>query len=111
MTVSHDEAAFQSIIRDKIDPSQPGFHWKSHGREAIIYFVEGRGIVLIYCEMPAVAHLDVLVFSESKHIESRYYLDGRKVESLPSEERLRIQGLLVKWLSQQGVRHDIKIGQ
>ena len=108
---SPEDIAFKSIIEDKISPNEPGFHWRSHGRGAIIYYVENMGIVLIYCEMPGVDYLDVLVFGETEHLDKWYYLDGKKVEILPLEERLRVQGQLVKWLSVKGARHDIKVGQ
>ena len=106
-----DEVVFNLIAEDKIDPIDVGFHWRSHGRGAIIYYIENLGIIPIYCEMPAVDYLDVLVFGETKHIENRYYLHKKTVEHLPFEERLRIQKLLVDWLSERGCRHDINVGQ
>lgn len=108
---SPEAIIFKSIIEDKINPKEPGFHWKSHGREAIIYYVENMGIVPIHCEVPGVDSLDVLVFGETKHLDKKYYLDGQIIEIQPHEERLRVQGLLVQWLAEKGARHDIKIGQ
>jgi len=108
---SPDEFAFKSMLEDKINPDEPGFHWRSHGRGAIIYYVENSGIVPIYCEMPGVDYLDVLVFGETEPLDKKYYLDAKKVEILPLEERHRIQGLLVQWLSVKGARHDIKVGK
>lgn len=108
---SPEDLAFKSLIEDKINPDEPGFHWRSNGRGAIIYYVENGGIMPIYCEMPGVKYLDVLVFGETEHLDKKYYLDGKKVEILAIEERLRVQELLVKWLSAKGARHDIKVGR
>lgn len=65
----------------------------------------------IYAEMPGVDYLDILVFGETKHIDKRYYIKEQKVEVIQHEDRLRIQGLLVKWLAEKGWRHDIMIGE
>jgi hypothetical protein len=61
--------------------------------------VESQSIIIIYAEMPAIKEYDVLVFGETKHINKRYYLNEQRVETIPLEERFRIQGLLVKWLA------------
>lgn len=108
---SPEAIIFKSIIKDEINPKISGFHWKSHGREAIIYYVENMGIVPIHCEMPGVDYFDVLVFGETDYLDKKYYLDGQIIEILPYEERLRIQGLLVQWFAEKGTRHDIKIGR
>lgn len=106
-----DKDIFRQISEDKIDLDTPGFYWRSHYRSAYIYFVENESVIPFYCELPGVNYLDVLIFGETEFIEKRYYPGGEKVELLPFEERLRIQGLLVKWLSEKGCRHDIKAGQ
>lgn len=102
---------FDYIRRDKISQKDNGFHWRSHGRSAIIYFVENSAIVPIYAEMPGVDYLDILVFGETHHIEKRYHIEENKVETIPMHERFKIQDLLVKWLANKGWRHDIKVGE
>jgi|GEM_PF-2867301 hypothetical protein len=106
-----DEFVFKNINQDKIDPTDTGFHWKSHGRSATIYYVNKLAIVPIDCEMPGVDYLDILVYGESEHIRKRYYIKERKSEVLSFDERIKIQELLVKWLSKKGLRHDINVGQ
>jgi len=106
-----EELVFKNIDQDKIDPKHAGFHWKSHGRSATIYYVKNLAIVPIYCEMPGVDYLDILVFGETEHIRKQYYIEERKSEVLSFDERIKIQGLLVKWLSEKGLRHDINVGQ
>ena len=102
---------FDEIQRDNISPNFSGFHWRSHGRGVNIYFVEGQSIVIIYGEMPAVEDLDVLVFGETEHINKRYYLGERRIEFIPLNDRFRIQKLLVEWLADKGMRHDISVGR
>jgi hypothetical protein len=78
---------------------------------ANIYFVENQSITIIYAEMPAVKEYDVLVFGETEHINRRYYPNDHRVETIPIEDRFRIQGLLVDWLANKGMRHDIRVGK
>ncbi|MFZ5987731.1 MAG: hypothetical protein ACOYWZ_11480 [Bacillota bacterium] len=106
-----EDYVFKNIMEDKVDYHTPGFYFKSHGRGATIYFVENTSIVPIYAEMPGGDYLDILVFGETKHIDKRYYIKEQKVEVIQHEDRLRIQGLLVKWLAEKGWRHDIMIGE
>ncbi|NOU93110.1 hypothetical protein GC093_07685 [Paenibacillus sp. LMG 31456] len=105
------DQGFKEILQDKIVLNIPGFQWSSHGRGANIYFVENQSITIIYAEMPAVKEYDVLVFGETKHINKRYYPNDQKVETIPTEERFRIQHLLVDWLASKGMRHDINVGK
>jgi hypothetical protein len=109
--IDMQDYGFEYIKRDKIDPKEDGFHRRNHGREAIIYFVENSGIVPIYAEMPGVEYLDILVFGETRHIQKRYYVEENKVETIPIDERFKIQDMLVKWLASKGWRHDIKVGE
>ena len=102
---------FELIQKDNINTEQEGFHWKSHGRTAIIYYVENNSVVPIEAEMPGVDTYDVLVYGETQHIATRYYPNEKKHEEISLEDRFRIQGLLVKWLDNKGARHDIMIGQ
>jgi hypothetical protein len=99
------------IESDNININKDGFHWKGHGRTAIIYFVENHSIIPIEAEMPGVDYLDVLVYGESQHIERRYYPEKKESEIIPLEDRFRIQSLLVKWLNKKRLRHDIKVGE
>jgi hypothetical protein len=69
------------------------------------------GIVPIDCEMPGVDYLDVLVYGETQNIPRRYYKKEKKTEVLTFDEKLKIQGLLLKWLSEKGLRHNINTGQ
>jgi hypothetical protein len=100
---------FREIEQDKINYNNPGFHWRSHGRSFNIYFVEKESIVIFYAEMSGVKNLDILVYGEIEHISKRYYPCENRTESIPLEERIRIQRLLVDWLAKKGMRHDIKI--
>jgi hypothetical protein len=106
-----DELVLKTIDQDNINLKISGFHWKSYGRCATIYYVDNLSIVPIGCEMPGVDYLDILVFGETKHINKRYYIKERKAEILSFEERIMIQELLVKWLSEKGLKHDIVVGQ
>lgn len=108
---SPESVVLNSFLEDKINPYESGFHWRSHGRSARIYYVEKGGIVPIYCEMPGVEYLDVLVFGETEHLDKKYYPGERTVKILTTEERFRIQDLLIKWLSAKGARHDIRVGR
>lgn len=101
---------FKIIKEDKIDCCKAGFHFKSHGRAATIYYVENASVIPIYAEMSGVDYLDILIFGETKHIDKRYYINEQKVEIIQNEDRLRIQELLIKWLDEKGWRHDIMAG-
>ncbi|WP_239617927.1 hypothetical protein [Cohnella mopanensis] len=105
------DSGFVEIQTDNINPNISGFHWRSHGRGVNIYFVEGQSIVIIYGEMPAVREYDVLVFGEAEHLNKRYFLSEQRIESIPLDERLRIQKMLVDWLGSQGMRHDVSVGE
>ncbi|CAN7503734.1 hypothetical protein LJR153_003531 [Paenibacillus sp. LjRoot153] len=102
---------FWGNTKRHIDPNIPGFHWRDHGRGAIIYFVENQSILNIYAEMPGVKEYDVLVFGETEHLNKRYYPIERRIEIMPLDDRLRIQELLVQWLASRGMRHDINVGK
>lgn len=41
----------------------------------------------------------------------RYYPADKRYEIISVEDRFRIQGLLVQWLSNKGLRHDIDVGK
>lgn len=56
------------LIEIKLDPKDIGSNLKSHGRSAIIYYVDNMGIVPIDCEMSGVGYLDVLVYGETQYI-------------------------------------------
>lgn len=106
-----EEDIFLKLIeKDEMTSDKEGFHWKSHGRTAIIYFVENNSIVPIQAEMPGVDYLDILVYGETQHIERRYYLNDKRYEIIPVEDRFRIQALLVQWLKSKELRHDIDVG-
>jgi hypothetical protein len=105
------DRGFLEIQNDNIDPNISGFHWRSHGRGANIYFVEGHSVVIIYAEMSAVKEYDALVFGETEHINNRYFLSDYTIENIHLDERLRIQKLLVEWLASKGMRHDISVGK
>lgn len=105
-----EEIYLKLINEDKINTNEYGFHFKSHGRTAMIYFVENNTIVPVEAEMPGVDYLDVLVYGETDHIKLRYCCDKRQWEEVPIEDRFRIQDLLVQWLNCNGLRHDIMIG-
>jgi len=105
------DLGFELIHNDEIDTQIAGFHWRSHGRGANIYFVDCQAVVIIFAEMSATKEYDVLVFGETQHITKRYYPLEHRYEIIPLDERLRIQGLLVEWLESKGMRHDIKIGK
>ncbi|QHT59885.1 hypothetical protein GXP70_07925 [Paenibacillus lycopersici] len=102
---------FNSILNDLGESAVPGFHIKTHGRGGFIYYVEDEYIIPIAIEMPGVDYLDILVFGETEHIKTKYYLKSNHSETLILEERFRIQNLLVKWLEQKGKIHDIQIGK
>ncbi|MFF2484256.1 hypothetical protein [Paenibacillus sp. NPDC058071] len=106
-----EDRGFEAIQKDSIYPNISGFHWRSHGRGVNIYFVEGKSIVIIYGEMPAVKDFDVLVFGETEHINKRYYMNKQRIEIIPLDDRLRIQNILVEWLASKGMRHDISVGK
>lgn len=106
-----DELVVKRMVQDTINLEVSGFHWKSYGRSATIYYVDKLSIVPIGCEMSGLDYLDILVFGETKHINKRYYIKERKAEILSFEERIMIQELLVKWLSEKGLKHDIVVGQ
>jgi hypothetical protein len=105
------DRGFKEIQQDKIESTNTGFHWCSHGRGANIYFVENQSITIIYAEMPGVKEFDVLVFGETEHINRRYYPNDQRIETIPMEERFKIQALLVDWLANKGMRHDISVGK
>jgi hypothetical protein len=101
-----EDNTFKRIIESKIDYHTPGFYFKTYGRAGTIYFVEDDSIVVpIYAEWPAIKELDILIFGETKHIDKRYYIKEQIVEVIKYEDRVRIQGLLVKWLDERGWRY------
>ncbi len=106
-----DAMYFNYLEKDCIDIHSEGFHWKSHGRTAIIYFVEDLGVVPIGVEMPGVDYLDALVYGESRDINKRYFLKNHSIEVVTLDDRLRIQELLVKWLLDNSIRHNICVGE
>lgn len=106
-----EDYIFKYLEEDKINEKEEGFHWRSHGRSAYIYFIENSSITPIYVEMPGVDSLDVLVYGETKHIERRYSINDKSYEVIPLEDRFRIQNLLLQWLNSKGLRHDIEIGK
>ncbi|GAA0180874.1 hypothetical protein SH2C18_34930 [Clostridium sediminicola] len=105
----NEDIYLKLIVEDKINGDKDGFHWKSHGRTAMIYFVENNSIVPIEVEMPGVEYLDVLVYGEIEHIKNRYCIDNNKWEVIAIEDRFRIQNLLVQWLNSKSLRHDVYI--
>lgn len=104
-----DTMYFNYIKSDGININNDGFFWKSHGRTAIIYFVENSSVVPIDVEMPGVDYLDALVFGETEHIRKRYYPTNTEVQDLSQEDRIRIQRQLAIWLNDRGTRHDIRV--
>ncbi|WP_088043307.1 hypothetical protein [Bacillus sp. EAC] len=105
------EDIFTKLLeKDKVIGEKDGFHWKSHGRSARIYFVENSTIVSIEAEMSGVPNLDVLIYGETKYINQRYYSKDNQWREIPNDESLRIQSLLVEWLNGRGLRHDIIVG-
>jgi hypothetical protein len=105
-----DKLVFEQIEKDDLNITENGFHIRRHGRSATIYFLENLAVVPIYAEMPAVDYLDILIFGETQHIDRRYVLYEKRVEIISTDDRYRIQTGLIKWLSTNGLRHDIKVG-
>ena len=106
-----EDIYFKLINEDEINYNENGFFLKMHGRSAMFYFVENKTIVPIEAEMPGVNYFDILVYGETAHIKLKYYPENQRWVKLSLEERFRIQSLLVQWLSEKGLRHDIAIGR
>lgn len=109
--MDHSSYIFKRIDEDLRINFQNGFYLKTHGRGGFIYYIEGKYVVPILIEMPGVPYLDILVFGETEHITHRYFPKIKKVETIDIKDRFKIQIKLVKWLEDQGIRHDIKIGK
>jgi hypothetical protein len=105
-----EEIYLKLINEDGINNYEDGFLFKSHGRTAMIYFIENKSIVPFEVEMPGVDYLDVLVYGETQHIKRRYIPDNKQWEVISIDDRFRIQSLLVQWLLSKGLRHNIMIG-
>lgn len=109
--MQNDEPFEQRMRSDGVDPAQDGFLLKRHGRAMTIYFVENRTVLPIDAEMPGIAALDILVYGETISLKRRYRADTRQWEEIPAPDRFRVQHLLVQWLRDQGLRHDISVGR
>lgn len=107
----NEDYIFKCFEEDKINDNEEGFHWRSHGRSAYIYFIENRSIIPIYAEMLGVNYLDILVYGETEYIKKRYYINDKSCEVISIDDRFRIQRLLIQWLNDKGLRHDIKAGK
>lgn len=108
--MSAEQLRMDQIQADGMDEAEDGFYWKSHGRAAIIYFVEHSLVLPIDVEMPGVDHLDALIYGETKYLGKRYDLTHKVSHSIDPEDRMRIQQLLIAWLALKGIRHDIAEG-
>ena len=109
--MGESEYTLSSILTDISEDTAEGFHIKTHGRGGYIYYKEDSSVVPNAIEMPAVQNVDLLVFGEIEHITQKYHLKSREIKTIEIEERLRIQNLLVDWLEQKNVKHDIQIGK
>jgi hypothetical protein len=105
---NREEDFFGRIIGDNINLNNNGFYLRTQGRDGYLYFVEDSTVVPIDIEMPAVKHLDILIYGEPRFICKRYNFKNRRVEKLTIEQGLRIHKLLVDWLTEQQIRHDIQ---
>lgn len=97
-----------TLAKENVPLEENGLYWRANGKTAHLYYVEDGKVLPIACEMPAVTHLDVLCFGETEHLDRWVYPNENEI---PQDERLVIQRRVVDWFAQEGMRHDIKVGE
>jgi hypothetical protein len=105
-----DELILSEIITDGIDLTKNGFVKKYHAYTINIYYVENESVVYISGEASCSSLYDFIIYGEIANINKRYFPKTQMIGIIPFNERLKIQDKLIKWLDNEKIKNDLKLG-
>lgn len=93
------------ILADEVPLNENGFHWRSKGKEGVIYYIENGKMLPIYTEVPNdTEKCDIVVFGQTKHLRYWKFPEEKHMSDTEANE---IHKKLIKWLAARRWKNKI----